>query len=147
MHEQTRPANKLRSPQVRGPKTRSALTTPAVVFWTLSVVVLVALLRERHANVALVFASLEVDLPGLTLVALEASSFVSQVTGLSVVAAVLGVTLLPFFLGARGKTAAKAYLALAVLGMLAVAGTWLALKRPLNVLHDKLETYTAPPGR
>ena len=100
-----------------------------------------------HSDAAELFAALEVDLPGLTRVALDAATFVSEGTNLLIVAGALVLTLTPFVLGARGGTAARVYFTLTFLAVLGIAGTWFAVNQPLNLLRDKLNTHAMPFGR
>lgn len=132
--------------QVAPRKSRIPATVAASV-WIVSAVLLLILLRLMHSDAPKLFASMEVDLPGLTREALRAASFVSEVTNLLIVTGALVLTLVPFLLGARGRTTAKVYFALTFLAVLGIAATWFAVNQPLSLLSDKLDTHAAPFGR
>ncbi len=138
---------RIHAPDQVAPRKSRVPATVAAALWTVSAVVLLILLRLMHSDAPKLFEALDVDLPGLTRVALQAASFVSEGTNLLIVAGSLVLTLVPFLLGARGRTAAKVYFTLTFLAVLGIAATWFAVNQPLSLLSDKLDTHAAPFGR
>lgn len=122
-------------------------STWPVVCWTLSACALLTMLRQLDPASPATYAALDVELPGLTEAALTASLYLRDTGGLLIVVGSLVATGLPFALGARGRIAARLYFALALFAFAGVAGTWLAVHRPLEALRHKLEVPVDPLGR
>ncbi len=129
------------------PKKSRVRATVGAGLWTVSAVLLLIILRLMHSDAPQLFEALGVDLPILTRTALQAASFVSEMTNLLILGGALVLTLVPFLLGARGRTTAKVYFALTFLAVLGIAATWFAVNQPLSLLRDKLDTHAAPFGR
>ncbi len=125
----------------------SALAPVAVAMWALAAAGSVALLYFATPDSALILGGLEGELPMVTELALSAGAFLHQSTGLLIVVGAVLATLLPFVLGARGKTATTAYFAMTLFGLLIGAATWYCLSHPVDLLAQHLELPALPFGK
>ena len=107
--------------------------------WLASVGVLITvLLAYTGPSIITVFESLEVDLPGVTVLSLNTGVFLRTGLGLLIALGVVVVLALPFVLGSRSKATAKAYGALAIVTLLAAAACWFSVTQPIRMLQKKL---------
>ncbi len=125
----------------------SALAPVAVVMWTIAAAGSVALLYLAAPDGALILGGLDVELPMVTEFALAAGAFLHQSTGLLMVVGAVLATLLPYVLGARGKIATKAYLTMAMFGLLIGIATWYCLSHPIDLLAQRLDLPAMPFGK
>ncbi len=100
-----------------------------------------ALYLFANPAVTAVFGMLEIDLPALAKACLRLGAMLRTTAGIGVTAGVLVLSVLPFVLGHPGRRAAKRYVVMAVLALVAGAGVWLYVKMPMNTLQQKLGGY------
>jgi len=127
--------------ETRYDRQRSAWAAPSALLWIASAAALAVLLYQAQ-NAAP--SAVDAVLPGPAGVVLAASRFVFERQGMMIVGGAFVATLLPFLFGARGDGAAKFYLSLASMAVLATVAVWF-LVQPFAPVG--LGTDAVPLGR
>ena len=125
-------------------KKKQGNAAPALVAWFVAATVLIVVLRLWTGPAAIAYGELGVELPGLAMVMLSWGTWLEPTLHLLIAFGALSCTALPFLVGIKGKSGTKLYASLALVGCLAVAGSWFTLKRPIDTLAERLGTHASP---
>ena len=124
------------------PQSTSAFAVMACGLWLCAAgAPIAALYLFANPAVSAVLSALEVDLPIVSKVCLDLGAMLRTTAGIAGAIGVILLSLAPFVIGRPGRRAAKRYVAMAVLALLATAIVWFVAKMPIDMLQEKLAGY------